>query len=434
MYSSKVLPVCILLFVLGSFSVYGADDAASVQIAQKPADVQYPFIAKATGNDIYIRSGKGTAYYYCGKVNRGEEVTVYEETFGWAKVLPPKGCYSWIHKDYVKAEANKPNIGVLQADSVRVWAGSDYIEAMRSSSLQTKLNEGEIVELLPDQPEESTYYKIKPPAGAYLWINAAYLEYVGPVQTAKPAVVEAVQEPKQEPKIETKPSDKMPVSTETSKPVFSNLTDDEPKTDTPEKTAQKEEVEADIPAQPAADATENLKACYEISAKIDQELQKPIKSQNYATLKKSLEAIKADTSDSKASTYAQILLERIQRYELAISVVDTLKKQDEALAKAKEQIAKSRDAKIKGLPVEVEYLYAGTLKVSHVYTQKTGQKRYLVQGKDGKIQCYAIPATEQISTELESLIGENVGIRGKAISDKKALVTLVSVAEVDALE
>jgi len=427
MASVKIIPVFVLFSLILSFPAAAIENSATPQITGLPADVQYPFIAKVTGNNVYVRSGKGTAYYHCGKVNLNDQVTVVGQAFGWAEILPPEGSYSWIHKNYVDVKEEQPTVGVLTGDNVRVWAGSDNIEPMRSSSMQTKLNTGEIIELFADQPKDADYYKIKPPAGAKLTINCEFLKYVGPAVPKQPAVIP--------PRTATQEPVELPASTETKAPVFGNLTEDKTSTDATadpatEPSAVQDAEKAD-PSQHEAEASANLKTCYALATKIDQQLQKPLAEQNYDPIKKDIETIKADTTDSKAVTYAQILLERIARYELAISVVNTLKQQDELLAEAKEKIEKARQAELKSVHRDADFIYIGVLKVSHVYTNKTGRKRYLLQGPDGKILCYAIPTSEEVAGRFEGLLGKRVGVQGAVSSDTKSLVTLISATGVE---
>ncbi len=426
MASTRMIAVFILFALFLSFSAAAVDNSATPQITGQPANVQYPFMAKVTGNNVYVRSGKGTAYYECGKANLDDRVTVVGGAFGWAEILPPKGSYSWIHKDYIDVKADQPTVGVLNGDNVRVWAGSDKMESDRSSSMQTKLNTGEIVELFKNQPEGGDYYKITPPAGAKLTINCEFLKYVGPVVSKQPVVI-----PPRSTTVAEKPV-KMPASTETKAPVFGNLTEEKTgiKTESVAKPDAAPDVEKVEPPKPSDDDSENLKACYALATKIDQQLQKPIAEQNYGPIKKEIEAIKADTTDSKAVTYAQILTERITRYELAISVINTLKQQDESLAKTKAKIEKAHQAELKSVHRDADFIYTGVLKVSHVYTKKTGRKRYLLQGADGKILCYAVPASEGVDGQFGSLIGKRVGVKGEVSSDTKSLVTLISATAV----
>ena len=424
---TRMISVAVLFSLILSFPAVAVDNSATPKIAGLPADVQYPFMAKVLGNNVYVRSGKGTAYYACGKVNLDDQVTVLGEAFGWAEILPPEGSYSWIHKNYVDVEEDQPTVGVLTGDNVRVWAGSDNIEPMRSSSMQTKLNTGEIIELFADQPTDDDYYKIKPPAGAKLTINCALLEYVGPAVSKKAVVIP--------PRTAAEKPIDLPASTETEAPVFGNLTEEKTPPETQAEPADEPDAvqgaEKAEPSHPEAEDSGNLKACYALATKIDQELQKPLAEQNYDPIKKEVEAIKADTTDSKAVTYAQILLERIVRYELAISVVNTLKQQDESLATAKEKIEKARQAELKSVHRDADFIYTGVLKVSHVYTKKTGRKRYLLQGPNGKILCYAVPTTEEVAGQFEALLGKRVGVQGAVSSDTKSLVTLISATGVE---
>ncbi|MHC5138439.1 MAG: SH3 domain-containing protein, partial [Planctomycetota bacterium] len=292
MYSSKIISGLILLSLMVSLPAIAAEDSATPQIAEKPADAQYPFIATVTGNNVYIRSGK---------VNMDDQLTVIGEAFGWAEILPPAGSFSWIHKNYVDVKADQPTIGVLNGDNVRVWAGSDGIASMYSSSMQTKLNTGEIVELFADQPAES-----KPPAGAKLAINCAFLKYLKPAAPNKAVVIP----PRGD---DDTPAD-LPASNETEAPTFKNLEKDAESAVTPAKADADESVEAkvesDIIDELKAGDSEALKACYALAEKIDAELEKPLTKQNYNAIKKEIQKIKTD-ADDKAAAYVQILAERI---------------------------------------------------------------------------------------------------------------------------
>ena len=130
------------------------------------APASFPCVAEVTGTDIYLRSGPGMNFYRCGKLSIPEKLTVVEQKDGWSKVTPPAGSFSWISKEYVKFDSEHPETGLITADDTRVWAGSEYVEPMHSTSLQVKLSKGAKVNLLGE--EKGDYYKIAPPAGASL--------------------------------------------------------------------------------------------------------------------------------------------------------------------------------------------------------------------------------------------------------------------------
>lgn len=413
-----------------SLAVAADAPPATPQIAGKPADVVYPFVAAATSNDIYVRSGKGPGYYHCGKVNTGDLVTVIEEISGWAKILPLPENYSWIHKNSVKLNSQTPGVGTITGETpARIWAGSDFIEPIRSSSLQTRLNAGEIVDLFDaTQTESGDYYKIKCPPGAYLWISSEYLKYVGPVKPAEPVVAPTPAEEKAltleeklgvEP-VEAKPTEETPAAPE----------------EVAEPEAKIEEVKPEPPKPtPPSKETIYLQQCYDLSEKINAELKKPLKEQNYSDYKQQLNTIIGDTEAGKSSIYAKFLIERIDRYELAIGVTETLKNQDNQLDKLREQIEKAHQAQLVKIPVAKDMpLYTGTVKPSFVYTGTGGQKRFLLTDTTGRILCYMLPAGPEIQGRLEQLISREIAVRGTIISDPKALVTLVSVTAIETRE
>ena len=408
------------------------------QVADKPVNVKYPFIAEVIGTGVYVRSGNSTADYSCTKLDSPDKVTVVTEEFGWAKILPPEGCYSWIYKASVKIDPDNPSIGIVEGENVLVWAGSDNIEASRSSGLQACLNKNpdsmdddDIVDILPNQPETGEYYRIKPPVGAYLWISATYLKYVAPLNFEEPIVVPSEPETQDD-------TAALPPSNEQKRPKFTNLGDqpqqeqtegqvDEEQTDTAQ---PKEEPEPKINIK----ETQYLQQCHELSARIDEELKKALSEQNYASIKEALMEIKQQADAGKSALYAQFLMERIGRYELAKSVTEELQKQDQQLEKAREKIARAHQAQLDQIPEEAEYLYIGTLKPSHVYTAKTGQKRYLLTDSSGKILCYVVAASPQIDSQLEQKVNTVIGINGSVVSNQKSLVALVAVTDLASVQ
>ena len=433
---TRLLMVAALLVSVMTLSASAIEENASIpQVAGKPADVQYPFIAEVIGTNVYVRSGNSQNDYPCTKLDAPAKVTVLAEEFGWAKILPPEGCYSWIYKAYVKVDSANPTVGVLTGDNVRVWAGADNIDSGNSSGLQTKLNTGEIVELFPDQPETGDYYRIKPPTGAHLWISADYLKFASPVQQGKPLVVPQPDTQKQTTSVspETQPAGQQ------QRPQFTNLDTAKEKegvkqaAQTPVKVESKPEEKVDTATKPSPTLTakenELLKQCYDISAKVDEELKKPLNEQDYTAIKKPLDKIIQQADAPKAAAYAQFLSDRIQRYELAKSVTETLKKQDRQLEQAKQKIEQAHQDQLSQIPQEVNFLYTGTLKPSHVYTSKTGTKRYLLLDDNGKIMCYIIAASPAIEAQLQQKENTIVGINGNLLSGEKSLVTLVSVTE-----
>ena len=381
----------------------------SLCCAEDKNEPAVPYVAEIIGADVYVRSGPGTAYYFCSKLNEPARVIVTGQTYGWSRIVPPDGSFSWISKNYVRVDPDNPTIGFVTGDAVRVWAGSDYEVPMRSSSLQTKLNKDDIVTIIPQQ-DQTDYYKIAPPTGAHLWISSQYLKYVGPVPKAEPA--------------------KLPP-----RPQTETITRPKTKTE-PEKikeTTPAPAVKVDKTVEgPKLLSTEDqlVKQCHSIEEKIKTETAKPIAEQNYEIIKKDLKTYAEDPKAGKAQLYAKYLLDRIAGVELAIAVADEVKRQDAELEKIRAKIKKNRDEQLAEIPSLDRFVITGILKPSQIFTAQVRQKRYLIVNDEGKIQCYAIPADKSVDADIQKMINRKVGLVGKVTSDPENTVSLIRFTQV----
>ncbi len=108
-YFSILITLTILVSVgiaqLGPASTIAKDDTAAPS---------YPYFAIVTGENVNIRSGPGTNYYSCGKINKSDKVKIVSRQFMWARIVPPKGSFSWISKQYVTVDpSNMPDTAKL---------------------------------------------------------------------------------------------------------------------------------------------------------------------------------------------------------------------------------------------------------------------------------------------------------------------------------
>jgi uncharacterized protein YgiM (DUF1202 family) len=376
---------------------------AEAKPAETPAAPQFPYVAEIIGTEVYVRSGPGTAYYQCGKLSAPQRVTVVNFTHNnWFQILPPPGSFSWISKNYVETDKANPKKGTVTGDAVRIWAGSDFVEPMRSSSLQTKLNKGASVEIVGAPEGDGDYYKIAPPSDAFLWVSGDCLK------TLK--------------KEESKPS------TKESQPSLAEVAE-KTKPDTAE--VKKEETKP-APPRPKMEQV-YLKQCYDISAKLDEEIKKPAPEQKYDSYKKMLEPMLADPNEAgMAIEYAKYLSDRIGRYEIAIKTGDQLKEQDQKMADLRKQIDEARKAQIEKISQKFEqYIMTGILKPSYVYSDKTGQKRYLLANEQGRVIAYVVLSDPSLAGQAENLFNKKVGLVGRIVNSPKELVTLVTASKIE---
>ncbi len=365
---------------------------ASAGDANEVKAVSFPYIARITSDNVNIRSGPGTNYYSCGKLNKDEEIKVVGSQFSWSQIVPPPGSFSWISKQYVSIDPNNPAAGTVTDDSVRVYAGSEELKPMHSTTLQLKLNRGEKVALMG--VEQDDYYKIAPPSGAYLWV---FNEYVEPIEAV--GAVAAIVEPDTEPNV--KPVGSVAATT-TAKVVLA----------------------------PSSVEVEKLKEYYALKKQVDAERANPIGEQNYTDAKKALGDIAANKEAGKAGRYSEFAIKQIERYELAQAISKELELQNTQIQQIQEGIDKARQARLADVADLGRFAAIGQLQISNIYGSEPERKHYRIIDESGKTICYALPSGAASGLDLSKFVGLKVGLAGTIEPYKQTAGALVRFTEI----
>jgi uncharacterized protein YgiM (DUF1202 family) len=138
--------------------------AIGVLSPQAHAAEPVPFTATANDAQVKLRSGSNHTYYVVGTLKQGQRVTVEEVYFGWFKIEPPEGVYSYISRGYVDAK-NDGSVGVVNAEDVEVTAGNTKGPGL-SYAVQLSLEQGDKVQIID---QEGSFYRIQPPDGAHVF-------------------------------------------------------------------------------------------------------------------------------------------------------------------------------------------------------------------------------------------------------------------------
>ncbi len=377
----------IIAILAGLVSIGFAQQADTV--AEKPAlmdDVNnvnipsFPYIAEITGDNVYVRSGPGTNYYSCGRINKGNRVKVVSTQFSWSRIVPPAGSFSWISMQYVEIDPNNPTVGTVTGDNIRVYAGSDTVKPLYSTTLQLKLNQGDKVKLLGE--EKDNYYKIAPPAGAYLWVSTQYTRLLGPIGEVEIAV-----------ELEVESGDTTIV------------------------------VAADLSVE-----AEKLKEYYVLEKQIQAEQAKQIDQQNYANIKKALAEIANNKQAGKAARYSKFAAKMIERFDLALAVAKEIQLQNEQLLQTKERIEKARMTRLDEYQELGGFAAVGQFQTFETY----GPGHYRIIDDSGKTICYALPSDSASQIDLSKFVGKKVGLIGTIephLQTEGALVRFTEIAE-----
>jgi uncharacterized protein YgiM (DUF1202 family) len=379
-----------------------APAASDINEAQAMA---LPYIAEITTDDVYVRSGPGVNYYFCGKLSKGDKVRVVATKFSWSQIAPPQGSFSWISKQYVQVDPTNKLMGTVTGDAVRVYAGSDAVLPMNSTSMQLKLNKGDKVILLAEEKDD--YYKISPPEGAYLWVST---DYTKPLTSLAPTT---------------------PVTTSITPaaPADVNKTVIKPGAKPAAQTPQPGTTATVAPATVApSPEDEILKKYNAVKEKVEAERAKPVEDQNYVEMKKELSSIAGNAQAPKTVGYAKSLAKQIERFELARQVGDTVKAQDAQFEQNRQEIDNARDTKLAGLHDLSRFAIIGIFE-----TSSTLPKLFRIMDADGKTVCYAAPAGPAETLDFTTFIQKRVGLVGTIEPNTQiggALVRFTEIAEI----
>src|SRR5690606_33244468 len=87
--------------------------AAAMSVTASAQEV--PFIGEVIQDGVQARCGAAHRYYVVGNLEKGARVHVDEIFYGWIKIKPPEGVYSYISKAFVDAKGDGKT-GVVTAD------------------------------------------------------------------------------------------------------------------------------------------------------------------------------------------------------------------------------------------------------------------------------------------------------------------------------
>jgi uncharacterized protein YgiM (DUF1202 family) len=399
MDSRKKLHFTLVVIITGfiTFNCLGVEEDMELQPTPdtEPNTVTlpaFPYFAEITGDNVYFRSGPGTNYYRCGKLGRGDIVKIVSASNVWSRILPPKGSFSWISKQYVTIDSANPDMGTVTGDEVRVYAGSQYYEPIHSDRIQMHLNRGDKVTLLGE--EMGDYYKIVPPNGAFFWVSTQYTKPAG--VTALPA--------------EPEPTPQLPLASEPE----------------PEPTLPSPAV---VPTTVPVDS-ERLRQYYDAQELIKAEFKKPLDDQNYSQAKKALNNLIAADDSDKAARYAKFTLDQVKRYELAAAVDKEDKLQDAELGQIYQRIEQAQSEKLADFQDLGQYAAIGKFQTSNVYGPEEVLLHYIIADSKGKVICYALPTDTAANTDLSQFVGQKVGLVGRIEPHPQTAGALVKFAEI----
>lgn len=390
---NKAWMALIVLACVGSLWAQATRPAPTATPAEADSSATVGSTGAVTGNDVYVRSGFSTNYYPVIKLHRGDQVTVLRSQFGWLEITPPPGVFSLIEKSRVDKSGD--TAGVVN-DTAQVYAGSDLNSD--NYAKQVRLSKGDTVRII-GETAEGDFYKIAPPPGATVWINADFVKRGGAAAagTAAAAPTAAGIEP-------VKPGElsKAQLDTAVARPPVI------------------EPARRTTPAAPPAPRLDPTLAQTHrdlmrvIEAEIADEMRKSPGDQNLEPIVGKLHPMAEQTQDITAQVYAKTRIEQLkEQMELAAAVVEMKQLREEAISRA-DEIKRMRDQqRLEELVIRVDDIAArGEIRVSALYNGTGGKaKRWrLVDPKTSRTIAYFELAAGSTLDPVQ-FYGKYVGVR-----------------------
>ena len=385
------------------------------------SEKSFPFEGAVSANNVYVRSGPDINYYQTTRMMRDQKVQVVGEEFGWYKIVPPEGSYSVVSKDYVeKGEGNK---GAITGDRVSIRAGSPLSD--RKTSVQMPAGKGMQVTILG---EDGDWYKIVPPQGAYLWINA---QYVKPV-SGKPVVSEKApveKEPAKTPaavteKTETGPAESAEVGDEelpkelaavTTRPTSRPSVPGAPKV-----TEEHRFVIKTTTTRPSPEAMGKFTTdLVTLDKQLLVELKKPVSQQKFDAMIAGFEAIAGQKDNKAAAEFAKNRLSWVKYLKAGQSGMTSLRtlKKEFAAEMSKEVPVMKGD--VEPNPAIYRYQGSGMLRPSLVFEGPLMPKRFrLFDPARGRTIAY-VELAPNMEINVSQYVGRTVAVYGTSTFDAK---------------
>lgn len=373
---------------------------------------RYQIEGVINGNAVYVRSGPSENDYPTMQLSKSTPVTVVGERFTWLKITPPEGSFCYVAKAYVNRTGDGSMGQSTGTPYVRVGSSLNQLK----TKIAGKLEPNQRVEIVGEQDE---YFKIKPPADVYFYVNK---QFVDPVRQI-PAPGEA-----------KPPEAQPPIARENAIPA----TQPQASNQQPDAPAQPERWGGPIAgatgaAPPATQPTVDPEVEFERLEKLySAASQRPLDEQPLTELSSGYEQLVSANSLPES-------LRRIAEHKIEVLKGRAKMQQDfQAVKKSQE------DLKVKQLALSTEQkeIEERISKSTVKFYAAVGMLRTSsMQFGQGTLYRLTDPANERTVVYIRSTdgktgqrLGEFVGIRGPISVDAQRNMTIVTPTEMDTVD
>ncbi|MEM7680957.1 MAG: hypothetical protein AAF288_03280 [Planctomycetota bacterium] len=407
-------------------------------------DGTLPFVGVVVPAEVEARAGASDVFYPTATLRQGDRVEVHQIFYGWVKIVPPEGSFSFVSKGFVDPIGDG-TVGEVSRPRVEVLAGAQSGLAADSYRSQVVLSEGERVRILPsDGDQQSDFYKVVPPRGAYVFLPPDSVRRAPEAATAPPVVA-----PEPAPLVEATPVEPAPVPVATADPIAPEpIVAEAP---APEVVIPPAALSADPVASPEAPVVASGESnAFEASGqaqasvappvspavspalrKVEDEMLTyfvaPVERQPFDRMQAAYEGVRKD--ESLTRTDRVIVERRLLAIENNRRVLASLNRIDQV----KGEVASASSTQLPD-PADRPATYAavGELTVSGVYDGSRLPRLFrIVEPNSQRTLAYVQPSP---ALRADRVIGRIVGVVGEPAYDRALRIEIIDPTRVDLLE
>lgn len=410
----------------GAMGVFPLIATAQEKPVVEIPNAKFNFVGEINATSVNVRSGPADSYYQTMKLTKGDKVIVVGHKFDWLKIVPPEGSFSYIAK--VRVVKNADGTGTVNGNDVLIKAGS----SLNSLKLQpqTKLDTGATVTIIGEAEE---FYKIKPPADAYLYVSKRYVDPVRQAATGEslpiPMTLRNTAVAVGTGALGDGVSAPLPAATDTTtqSPTGEPAGPQDTATDLVRVTPSATHMPGNTAV--SGDAETQFR---KLEAQLKAAKAQPIADQPVDELLKGYQALAADPGLSSGSRrMAKFQVAYLTAMQQTQSEIVTAKKDQDSFAARQAEIIAQRGAiesKLKASGIAT-YAAVGKLDISSI--QKDGRPLLrLTDPADGRTLVYI--KTDNVS--FKGMTGKFVGVRGEVAKDQQLSVDVIEPSEMEPVD
>jgi SH3-like domain-containing protein len=325
---------------------------------------EFPYVAYVKSNEVHARSGPGRDYYPTLALKAGEAVEVYRrDPGGWLAIRPPHGSFSWVAARHL--DVLEDSLARATSDRVVVRVGSELSDSR--DVIHVRLARDEKVELVEPLSDDSPWCKIVPPAGEFRWIFEKHVDREPPAEARRG-------------------KGRVPANGRVR--LTGGAEDEEEPTD----ESSHGEISADLA---------RLRELENIDMELSQILVTDISTWSFDDLKKRAQATAATAQSSLESGMAQVLIDKLARFE-------DIKRRHDAIRAAPPAAPANEFGVSTGFRRFTRYDGIGRL--APVVSQRPGGPQYALLDASGAVVSFVTPAP---GVNLRPFVDKQVGVNGQ---------------------